>query len=78
MPRYYFNVENRHPERDEEGVELAGPDAARGAAVVFAGEYLRDTPEAIDEGGRLVVEVRDQEGVVLLTVTTEAEGPAAN
>ena len=77
MPRYFFNVENRHSETDEEGVELAGPAEARGAAVVFAGEYLRDTPGLIGDGGRLVVEVRDQDGAVLLTVTTEAEDPAA-
>lgn len=76
MPRYFFNVENRHSETDDEGVELADPAAARGAAVVFAGEYLRDTPEMVGDGGRLVVEVRDEAGVVLLTVTAEAEDPA--
>ena len=78
MPRYFFNLENRHSETDEEGVELAGPDAARGAAVVFAGECLRDMPGLVDEGGRLTVEVRDSTGLILLTVTAEAEDPAAD
>jgi uncharacterized protein DUF6894 len=77
MPRYFFNIENRHSETDDEGVELAGPGAARGAAVVFAGECLRDTPELVGDGGRLVVEVRDETGAVLLTVTAQAEDPAA-
>ena len=76
MPRYFFNVDNRHSEKDDEGVELAGPRAARDAAVVFAGECLRDTPGLVD-GGRLVVEVRDEAGAVLLTVIAEVEDPAA-
>ena len=52
MPRYFFNVDNRH------------------------GECLRDTPGLVD-GGRLVVEVRDEAGAVLLTVIAEVEDPPA-
>lgn len=75
MPRYFFATANAHRDEDHEGVELSGAHDARIAAIVFAGEYLRDNPELIDDGQRFRVEVRDDAGAILLVVTIHAEGP---
>lgn len=77
MPRYFFNLDDHHREEDLEGTELAGPEAARIAAVVYAGECLRDNPAMLWDGSRFRVEVRDQARSLLLRVSVEAENPAA-
>ena len=42
MPRYYFHVLDGREIRDEDGVELSGPDEAREQAVIAVGEALQD------------------------------------
>ena len=76
MPRYYFDVENHGSHHDTEGNEMADAEAARTAAVVFAGEYLRDNPDLVWDGRRFSVHVRDESGTVLLDVRVEASDPA--
>lgn len=44
MPRFFFNTNNDVELRDEEGTELPDIDAARRAAIRYAGELLRDGP----------------------------------
>lgn len=78
MPRYFFNTDNHERDEDLEGTELAGPDAARVAAVMFAGEYLRDNPELVWDGRRFSVDVQDETRRPLLKITVEAEAPAAD
>ena len=74
MPRYFFNIFDHGTDRDEEGVELSGPKEARVQAVIFAGDYLSDHPELVEDE-KLVIEVRDESHTVLLTVTMTAEEP---
>ena len=73
MPRYFFNIQNQETLPDKEGNELAGPDAARIAAVTFAGEYVRDHPDMIWDGHRFAVEVRDSSDAVVFRVVVAAE-----
>ncbi len=42
MPRHFFHVEGDGSRPDEEGARLPGPEQARSAAVIAAGEMLRD------------------------------------
>lgn len=64
MPRYFFNVNSgqgaRRPELpDRDGTVLAGPEAARAEAVVFAGEMLKELDGAFWEGTDWSMRVTD-------------------
>jgi hypothetical protein len=52
MPRYYFELVDGGRESYDRGTELPDLDAARLAAIVFAGEYISDCQSArkIDPG----------------------------
>jgi hypothetical protein len=70
MPLYFLDVFNRTGcSRDEEGMELADLEAARAQAVDGIRSILQDEVAhgGIDFEGR--VEVRDEGGNLLLTVT---------
>jgi hypothetical protein len=69
MPRYFFHLKDGSTHIDEDGVELAGPDEAREAAVVNSGEVLKDAGAKFwtsdewrlwvtDEGGETVCALR--------------------
>ena len=73
MPRYFFNIYDHQRDIDAEGVELAGPEAATTAAVVFAGDLLSDTPALLADDRKLRIEVRDASGQVLATVIIALE-----
>lgn len=77
MPRYFFSIENDHPDKDDEGTELPGPDAARINAVMYLGESLRDRPDMIWDGHRLSVRVTDEQGHNIFKVTVECEDPGS-
>ena len=47
MPRYHFGSVDGHRERDEEGTELPNIEAARVAAIKYAGEVLQSDPEIV-------------------------------
>lgn len=74
MPRYYFDIDDgAHFTRDEEGVVLADPEAARAAAIDVLPNIARDVPPPLsatsdghDDGCRLVVKVRDESGLYVL------------
>jgi hypothetical protein len=76
MPRYFFDIDNREHYVDEEGTELAGTDDARIQAVIFAGDYLRENPGLVRDGGRLDIAVRDHLGTILLNVAVTTSVPA--
>lgn len=76
MPRYFFDIDNHERYVDEEGTELADADAARIQAVIFAGDYLRDNPHLVSNGGHLRVAVRDEMGTILLSVAVTTDDPA--
>lgn len=69
MPRYFFHLHNDIEARDEEGVELADLAAARAVAMREA----RAIAAAHVGNGRLVlshsIEVTDEHGASLLTVS---------
>lgn len=76
MPRYFFDIVNHDRYVDDEGTELASADEARVQAVIFAGDYLRENPGLVGDGGHLSVTVRDHAGTVLLNVAVTASDPA--
>ncbi|WP_419828216.1 DUF6894 family protein [Sphingomonas sp.] len=77
MPRYFFHSADGERSYDEEGVELADDEAARNAAVGYAGEVLRYGGSELWDHGQWRVEVTDQEHQLLFTVITLAvDAPA--
>jgi len=72
MPRYHFHLADGGRDPDNEGVELADIQAARLAAVQFAGDLLRDSPQELWEKGTWRVEVTDERNILLCTVVTLA------
>ena len=76
MPRYFFDIDNHDHYVDEEGTELPSADDARVQAVIFAGDYLRENPGLVRDGGHLGVAVRDHSGTILLNVAVTTSDPA--
>ena len=74
MPRYFFNIYDHVRECDEDGVELDGPAEARTEAVTFAGDFLSEHPELLDDNHKLKIEVRDEAGKVVVAVVIATEG----
>ena len=72
MPRYYFDLSDGIRETDDAGIELADLDAARAAAVRYAGELLQDNSLAIWEGEDLRVEVYNAARTPLFVVSVSA------
>lgn len=72
MPRYYFSSFGALPEPDEDGVDLADIAAAREMALRFAGEVLQGEPAMVSRHGQWRVEVTDDAGALVFTVTTVA------
>jgi hypothetical protein len=78
MSRYFFHIADGPREVDREGVEIPSLGAARIQAVVFAGERLKDEPEAAWNGRDWRVEATDEAGSLLFTVIVVAvDAPAA-
>jgi len=70
MPRYFFDTENGSPFHDSDGVELADADEARLYAIRFAGQCVATDAALLAQGEDFRVEVRNDEGLLLLAVTT--------
>jgi hypothetical protein len=72
-PRYYFAVTGDPFPPDPDGVLLAGPDAARAAALRLMGGILVDTYNRLwrDSGPRCRVTVTDDAGETVCAVTVE-------
>ena len=78
MPRYHFSSVDGGRDWDPEGVDLPDQHAARAYAVRYAGELLQSEPEAVWDAGQWRVEVSDDAGTLLFTVTTTgAYGPGS-
>jgi Domain of unknown function (DUF6894) len=69
MPRFYFDFENGSSTIDDEGGEYPDVQAAYKEALMALGEYARDFTRNAAEG-RLVVRIRDEQGIVLEVVAT--------
>jgi len=78
MPRYFFHMEDGAIHADEEGVDLAGLDAAREHAVCYFGELLRDAPRAFWAHDDWMMRVTDETGLVFFTLHFTATYAAAS
>ena len=68
MPRYYFHIHDDVVARDDEGIELGGPEAARRSAIDGARALICDQAKRgrIDLGHR--IEVEDETGARVLVL----------
>ena len=78
MPLYFFDRVDGGFDADREGTELPDMASARLEAIRFAGETVRDNPEKLRDAGTLRVEVSNDVGAPLCTVTvTASDAPSA-
>ena len=68
MPIYHFNLADHLIEPDTEGTELDNSAIARVEAVRFAGAYLADHPELMDDDQLFEVQVTDDAGRAIFTI----------
>lgn len=76
MPRYYFNTVDGGRDQDDQGSELPDTEAARVAAVRYAGDVLRDQPEVLDKSGCFSVYVTGKNDESLFQVVTQVKAAA--
>jgi hypothetical protein len=72
MPRYFFDLADHENEPDDTGTELYDDNAARVAAIKFAGRYVEDTPDLIWDGKEIRVIARKEDRSVIFTVVVLA------
>ena len=72
MPRFFFHVHDGVSVPDPEGTELSGIFEAQAEAVRLSGELLREIGREFWDGGLWKVEVTDQTGRALFTLTFTA------
>ena len=78
MPLYHFNLADGVFDPDPDGTELSDIQAARVAAVQYAGAIMREQPNTIWADGDWRLEVTDSDQNLLFTITIIAtEVPAA-
>lgn len=81
MPRYFFDiVENGRTFRDEEGLELDGPEEACAEAEKALPPMARDLapPQmepALDDEPDYAIEIRDEAGHYVARITAPPAGP---
>jgi hypothetical protein len=73
VPRYFFNVLDHPSGPDSEGSELAGPQAAREAAVRLCGEMIRELDGTFWQSPLWQLEVTDEARTPLFTLTFAAQ-----
>ena len=72
MPRYFFNIHDGEELPDADGAELPDLRAARINAVRLAGECLRDHAAKFWSGDKWAMDVTDDRGLRLFTLTFAA------
>ena len=73
MPRYHYHVRDGALDTDVDGVELPNLAAVRREAVMFAAQCMLDKPIAVWDGNAWTVEVTDETGLVLYTLSVSAK-----
>ena len=68
MPRYYFHLNDGREDPDLDGLDLPSTEAARIAAVRFAGELLQERDDEFRPGADWRVNVTDSTGLILFTL----------
>ena len=69
MPRYFFNVEGGPYPDPDDGIDLKGAEQARDAAVVMAGEMLKDADGRFWGGPDWRLHVTDEDGATVCMLT---------
>jgi hypothetical protein len=69
MPRYFFNIEGLPGPNDDEGTFLPGLEQARAAAVIHAGEMLKDFDGQFWGGLEWRMHVTDEQGATVCTLS---------
>ena len=72
MSRYHFNVHDGQKILDPEGTELPDLAAAQKGAVKLAGQLLTEYATALWAGEEWMLEVTDDTGLVLFSITVMA------
>ena len=73
MPRFQFQYTSSSPQRDTRDIVLADQNVARREAVSVIRSLLNKTPELLITGSNFRVEVIDEFGALVLTVTLAGE-----
>lgn len=68
MPHYFFDVHDGIDVVDEVGQDLPDIDAAKREAIRIAGDFASDPRMLGEDGGALVIVIRDAPDVPVLTV----------
>ena len=76
MPRYFFNIEGGPYPDPDDGIDLKGSEQARSAAVVMAGEMLKDIDGQFWGQPEWRLHVTDEQGatVCVLTIKGATDG----
>ncbi|WP_395942939.1 DUF6894 family protein [Brevundimonas sp.] len=73
MGRFYFDVTDGDTHRDQDGEAFQDASAARLAALEISAAALRDRGADLQGGGDLRVNVRDETGATIFSITTTAK-----
>ncbi len=65
MPRYYFTTYGHENYLDRDGTDLAGPEAAKSAAVIAASEVMKDPEGKFWNASAWRMIVTDEAGAVV-------------
>ena len=77
MPRYFFHTQTDSRFSDEEGVDCAGPLAARRTAIATCGEILKDCAETFWGSRPWSVTVTDANGLILWEIMMDGTSSGA-
>jgi hypothetical protein len=69
MARYFFNVTDGEYIADDVGIEFASLDLAKAEAVELATRLLRDNATRFWQGVDWMIEVTDETGLILFSLT---------
>jgi hypothetical protein len=69
MPRFYFDFHDGEVLRDEIGTDLPSLDSARIRSVALSAVVLRDQAKRFWQGDEWRLDVRNESGLVLFTLT---------
>lgn len=69
MPRYFFHIRDGEEVLDEQGTVLANHVEARAHAITVAGELIRDAGRKFWGGTEWQLQVLDEAGAAICTLT---------